>query len=99
MRFDYLGMGDSGGDRINSDESLPDLDAAIDALIGITGVREIVHWGLCDAAPACLMCGYLDACAAMRASHEFIQDTITPDEYPGLLSLRCLFSLSSLFLS
>lgn len=56
MRFDYRGMGDSQGERISFEESEPDIKAAIDSfMLNCPGLEQIVLWGLCDAASACLM--------------------------------------------
>lgn len=56
MRFDYRGMGDSDG-AIRSFESVDeDLRAAIDAFFAqVPEMREVVLWGLCDAASAALL--------------------------------------------
>ncbi|MBV8502240.1 MAG: hydrolase 1, exosortase A system-associated [Paucibacter sp.] len=54
LRFDYRGMGDSGGDLRSFEAVSDDIRAAIDALCA-TGVREVVLWGLCDAASAALL--------------------------------------------
>lgn len=56
LRFDYRGMGDSDGDMRSFETVGPDMDAAIDALAkACPQAREIVVWGLCDAASAALM--------------------------------------------
>jgi exosortase A-associated hydrolase 1 len=53
LRFDYRGMGDSEGAIRPFDEVEEDLRAAIDAFMAATpGLREVVLWGLCDAASA-----------------------------------------------
>ena len=56
LRFDYRGMGDSEGeirDFLNVDA---DLRAAIDAFAAaLPAVREVVLWGLCDAASAAML--------------------------------------------
>lgn len=53
MRFDYRGMGDSEGATRAFDSVGDDLRAAIDAFMGAAPeVREVVLWGLCDAASA-----------------------------------------------
>jgi len=55
MRFDYRGMGDSEGaprDFTGADE---DMRAALDAFqAAVPGLKEVVLWGLCDAASATL---------------------------------------------
>ena len=56
MRFDYRGMGDSGGAVRSFDAVGEDIGAAIDAFLeACPGVRRIVLWGLCDAASAALL--------------------------------------------
>lgn len=56
LRFDYRGMGDSGGETRTFEAIAEDIAAAIDAFTGIaTGVRRVVLWGLCDGASAALM--------------------------------------------
>lgn len=67
MRYDYRGMGDSGGDQIEFFESGPDLTAAIDQFVRSTGVRRIALWGLCDGASVCLCFG---------ARHEMVETMI-----------------------
>ncbi len=55
LRFDYRGMGDSGGAFNGFEDINDDIAAAIDALIeAVPGVDEVVLWGLCDAASAIL---------------------------------------------
>lgn len=56
MRFDYRGMGDSGGAARDFEAVDADIAAAIDAIQSTRpGVRRVVLWGLCDAASAALM--------------------------------------------
>lgn len=51
FRFDYRGMGDSGGETRRFDEAGDDLRAAIDAFFALVpGLREVAIWGLCDGA-------------------------------------------------
>lgn len=53
LRFDYRGMGDSGGEFLGFLEIEDDIRAAIDALFAeIPGLREVALWGLCDGASA-----------------------------------------------
>lgn len=53
FRFDYRGMGDSGGGTRTFENIEVDIRAAIDAFLeAAPGLREIVIWGLCDAASA-----------------------------------------------
>ncbi len=55
LRFDYRGMGDSEGAARDFTQVDADLRAAIDAFqASVPGLREIVLWGLCDAASAAL---------------------------------------------
>ena len=56
LRFDYRGMGDSEGDLRDFLDVDADLRAAVDAFIGaVPDVREVVLWGLCDAASAAML--------------------------------------------
>ncbi len=58
LRFDYRGMGDSQGDFRGFEHIRDDIGAAIDAFQAEEpGVREIVLWGLCDAASAAAFYG------------------------------------------
>ncbi len=53
FRFDYRGMGDSEGDIKSFDDIDDDLHDAVDAFTrAVPSIREIVVWGLCDAASA-----------------------------------------------
>ena len=55
LRFDYRGMGDSGGAARDFEAVGDDLRAAADALLAnVPGASELVIWGLCDAASAAL---------------------------------------------
>lgn len=55
LRFDYRGMGDSGGDARDFEDVGADLRAAIDTLFAaVPTIRDVVIWGLCDAASAAL---------------------------------------------
>ena len=50
MRFDFSGMGDSEGER-SAAALATDVAAAIDAFcVASPGLRQVVLWGLCDAA-------------------------------------------------
>ena len=56
LRFDYRGMGDSEGETRSFDTVDEDLRAALDYfLAAVPGLRQVVLWGLCDAASAALM--------------------------------------------
>lgn len=59
LRFDYRGMGDSGGAVQSFDAVDDDIATAIDALQSeCTGVERVVLWGLCDGATASVLyCG------------------------------------------
>lgn len=62
MRFDYRGMGDSQGETRAFDDVGDDLRAAIDAFMhALPELREVVLWGLCDAASATVMYAAGDA--------------------------------------
>ena len=62
MRFDYRGMGDSEGDARNFEGILPDIRVATDNFcMAVPELREVVIWGLCDAASAALICAYRDS--------------------------------------
>ena len=61
MRFDYRGMGDSEGERRDFSTVDADLRAAVDAFTAqVPEVREVVLWGLCDAASAALFYAHQD---------------------------------------
>ncbi|WP_286264232.1 hydrolase 1, exosortase A system-associated [Thalassotalea atypica] len=61
MRFDYTGMGDSGGEKAEFEHVDTDIRDAIDAFMDQQPqLKNIVIWGLCDAASAALMYGYQD---------------------------------------
>jgi exosortase A-associated hydrolase 1 len=56
MRFDYRGMGDSQGQMRDFEQVGDDLRAALDAFMAaMPGMRDVVLWGLCDAASAVTM--------------------------------------------
>ena len=62
LRFDYRGMGDSGGAARTFERSAEDIRVATDELIrAVPTVREVALWGLCDAASAALFYGHTDA--------------------------------------
>jgi exosortase A-associated hydrolase 1 len=61
MRFDYRGMGDSSGELRHFEQVAPDLRAAIDAFFGsVKELRDVVIWGLCDAASTALLYAHND---------------------------------------
>ena len=56
LRFDSRGMGDSAGEKSDFESTGPDLHAAVDALRrACPAARQVVVWGLCDAASAAMM--------------------------------------------
>ena len=62
LRFDYRGMGDSGGPVRAFDDVNEDLRAAIDRFfVEVPGLREVVLWGLCDGASAAALYAPQDA--------------------------------------
>ncbi|MDR1662379.1 MAG: hydrolase 1, exosortase A system-associated [Azoarcus sp.] len=65
FRFDYRGMGDSGGARRSFEEVSEDIGAAVEAFRRqCPHLRRYVLWGLCDAAAAILL--YLHATGDAR---------------------------------
>jgi uncharacterized protein len=61
IRFDYRGMGDSEGDMRSFEAIDADIKAAIDTFTTqAPNIKQIVLWGLCDAASASLYYGHTD---------------------------------------
>lgn len=61
MRFDVRGMGDSEGDIRTFEEIDNDLKSAIDQFyLEIPNIKEIILWGLCDAATAAAFYAHTD---------------------------------------
>jgi len=61
FRFDYRGMGDSEGAMRNFEAIDADIKAAIDTFTTLVpNIRQVVLWGLCDAASAALYYGHTD---------------------------------------
>lgn len=61
LRFDYRGMGDADGEFAGFEQIDADIAAAIDAFSAqLPALREIVLWGLCDAASAALFYAWRD---------------------------------------
>lgn len=62
FRFDYRGIGDSEGGTRTFEDVGADIRCAIDLFFkSAAGLREIVIWGLCDAASAALFYAHQDA--------------------------------------
>lgn len=56
LRFDYRGMGDSGGTPVDFLNADADIEAAINTLLAhAPAVEQVALWGLCDAAAAALL--------------------------------------------
>lgn len=61
MRFDFRGMGDSEGHRRKFNEIDDDIRSAVNAFFrGRPELKDVVIWGLCDAASAALFYAYQD---------------------------------------
>lgn len=61
LRFDYRGMGDSEGESHSFESVEADIRCAIDQLVArVSTVKQVVIWGLCDAASAALFYAHLD---------------------------------------
>ena len=61
LRFDYRGMGDADGEFAGFEQIDADIAAAIDAFCAqLPELREIVIWGLCDAASAAVFYAWRD---------------------------------------
>jgi len=61
LRFDYRGMGDSRGENHDFEDVQQDIKAAVDQLFACSpGLKQVVLWGLCDAASANLFYAYTD---------------------------------------
>jgi exosortase A-associated hydrolase 1 len=61
LRFDYRGMGDSDGEARAFERVNADIRCAIDCFFASApGMREVVIWGLCDAASAALLYAHRD---------------------------------------
>lgn len=79
LRFDYRGMGDSEGELLGFEHVSEDIEVAIDAFCSeIPGLQEVVLWGLCDAASACMMYARHDArVAGMVLANPWIRSEAT----------------------
>ena len=61
LRFDYRGMGDSGGTFAGFENVDADIRAAVDTLFEqVTEIRDVALWGLCDGASAIAFYGATD---------------------------------------
>jgi exosortase A-associated hydrolase 1 len=61
LRFDHRGIGDSDGELRGFEDINSDIRSAIDTFFEhLQDLKEVVIWGLCDAASAALMYGYRD---------------------------------------
>lgn len=61
LRFDYRGMGDAEGEFAGFEQIDADIAAAVDAFFTqVPGLRDVVIWGLCDAASAALFYAWRD---------------------------------------
>jgi exosortase A-associated hydrolase 1 len=61
FRFDYRGMGDSEGTMRTFEQINDDIRTSIDTFIHhVPDVKQVVLWGLCDAASASLYYGHSD---------------------------------------
>lgn len=61
MRFDYRGLGDSGGDFPGFENIDDDIRAATNAFTAeLPEMQDVVLWGLCDAASAILFYAHAD---------------------------------------
>jgi exosortase A-associated hydrolase 1 len=62
LRFDYRGMGDSDGQKRTFESVDADIRCAIDGFFSsMPGLKDVVLWGLCDAASAALFYAHQDA--------------------------------------
>jgi exosortase A-associated hydrolase 1 len=62
LRFDYRGMGDSNGEVRTFEQAGADIRCAIDRFFAsVPGLKDVVIWGLCDAASAALFYAHQDA--------------------------------------
>lgn len=78
MRFDYRGMGDSGGEPRDFRQVEPDIRAAVDAFMHhVPQLRSVVIFGLCDAASAALMyCGADSRLAGLILANPWVRTEV-----------------------
>lgn len=60
MRLDYLGMGDSTGEKRSFCQMDNEISAAVDRFTQLFPNHQLSLWGLCDAASACLIYAHKD---------------------------------------
>lgn len=74
LRFDHRGLGDSSGPFLGFEHIGEDIQAAIDCLRReVPQVREVVLWGGCDAASACMIHGAdLSGACSMVLGNPFV---------------------------
>lgn len=91
MRFDYRGMGDSGGETQSFEQTAPDIAAAIDAFMNACpSLERVVLWGLCDGASASLL--YWHATGDLRvAGMVLLNPWISSDENFARAQIRQSF--------
>ena len=72
-------MGDSDGAMQGFEASVPDVGAAVDALLQATPeVRQVVLWGLCDAASIALICAARQsAVTGLVLANPWVRDATT----------------------
>src|SRR5258708_3050929 len=69
LRFDYRGMGDSNGEVRTFERVEVDIRCAIDQFFAsVPGLKDVVIWGLWDAASAALFYSHQDARARGSAT-------------------------------
>ena len=62
LRFDYRGMGDSDGEVRTFESVGADIRCALDRFfVVVPGLKDVVIWGLCDAASAALLYAHGDS--------------------------------------
>lgn len=84
LRFDRRGVGDSDGDDPGFRDSAPDIAAAVAALrSAFPNVRQVIGWGLCDAASALALHGAALGLDGLILANPWTRDSDgTPDLPP-----------------